>query len=190
MKTSRPWPSLRKCWMHTLRYPEACIEKKKTKASFLNKSLRQANWDSFWINVECTHWDIHWKRKNKASFLIKPWRQGPPWENVECAHWDILKPTLNIEKKQSKFSNQTVALLVEKQSWVCGKESGGGREKLEEVNQLFHWWNFIWLFLESLMSRNKVLFSRNLLTLWTCPVVFDPLDSFESKSLAPQYHLT
>ena len=52
-------------------------------------------------------------------------------------------PEANIKKKTSKFSNQTVALLVEKQSWVCGKESGGGREKLEEVNQLFHWLNLI-----------------------------------------------
>ena len=31
------------------------------------------------------------------------------------------------------------------------------------------------------MSRNEVLFSRNLLTLRTCLVVFDPLDSIEIK---------
>ena len=39
-------------------------------------------------------------------------------------------PEAKIEtrKKQSKFSNQTVALLVEKQSWMCGKESGGERK--------------------------------------------------------------
>ena len=49
------------------------------------------------------------------------------------------------------------------------------------------------------MSRNKVLFSRNLLTLRTCLVVFDPLDSIEIKifgfsipsynEVAPNYKL-
>ena len=130
------------------------------------------------------------KEKKKASFLIKPWRQGPPWENVECAHWDILKPTLNIEKKQSKFSNQTTTLLVEKQSWVCGKESGGERKtwwsksaiSLVEFNLTLFinplWAGMMYCFQETCWLSGPVLLSIILLT---------PL---KSKSLASQYHFT
>ena len=39
-------------------------------------------------------------------------------------------------KKQSKFSNQTVALLVEKQSWVWGKERKGERKTRESKSAL------------------------------------------------------
>ena len=69
MKTSRPWPSLRKCWMHTLRYPEACIEKKKTKASFLNKSLRQAIRDSFFN--KCLMHTLRYSLKEKRGLVFQ-----------------------------------------------------------------------------------------------------------------------
>ena len=65
-------------------------------------------------------------------------------------------PEAKIEtrKKQSKFSNQTVALLVEKQSWMCGKESGGERKTRGSKSALsLHWWNFIFLFLENLYEQ-------------------------------------
>ena len=45
-------------------------------------------------------------------------------------------PEANIKKKTSKFSNQTVALLVEKQSWVWGKESKGERKTRESKSAL------------------------------------------------------